>query len=115
MDYSVTISFDGIVGSDKDYTVWAESEDEAAEYARDEAADDLSVLDVANTDDGEYTVTVGFGDYIGVEEDYIVDADDEDEASEAALEAAKDDLVVGSVYYADDDDEGIYREPRTHY
>ena len=42
----------------------------------------------------QYRVTVNFNGYIGSDETYVVDAENEEEAREAALEMAAKDLDV---------------------
>ena len=44
-----------------------------------------------------YEVSIGFAGYVGAEEIYKVDEEDEDEAIEAALAEARDDLSVEDV------------------
>ena len=43
---------------------------------------------------GTYTVTIGFAGFIGVENQYEVDAENEEAAKEEALQMAMDDLDV---------------------
>lgn len=44
--YDVTITFAGFIGCEQTYTVDASSREEAEELAREEAIDDLEILDV---------------------------------------------------------------------
>lgn len=92
-EYTVQVNFAGFIGSDVDYDVVAETEEAAIAAAIDEATSDLDVVDVEETDEGEYTVTVGYGGFVGVEEQYEVSADDADEACEAAIDEAVWDLT----------------------
>ena len=55
-------------------------------------------------EDGYYTVVIGFGGYIGAENEYNIQADSKEEAVEDALEEARDDLEVISV----DGEEYVY-------
>lgn len=48
--YTVTINFAGYIGSDEDYTVYAESEEEAEQLALEEAKNDLEVISVNGED-----------------------------------------------------------------
>ena len=91
-DYRITINFAGYVGADNTYSVVAETREEAIEEAIEEAADDLTIENIEYIDDGEYEVTIGFCGYIGVEETYVVSADSEEDAENAAIEEAKWDL-----------------------
>lgn len=52
-----------------------------------------------------YKVSIGFAGFIGVENEYEVDATSEDEAREEALQMAYDDLSIENVTCYDDDDE----------
>ena len=52
-----------------------------------------------------YKVSVGFAGFIGIENEYEVDATSEDEAREEALQMAYDDLSIESVTCDDDDEE----------
>lgn len=52
-----------------------------------------------------YTVTVNFAGYIGADEDYDVTEANEDDAIDAALEQARDDLSVEDI---EEIDEGEY-------
>jgi len=97
MDYVVTVNFGGFIGADVEYEVSADSEEEAEEASLEAAAEDLTVDDIVDEGDGNWTVTVGFAGMVGVGNDYDVTGDDEDEASEAAIEEAKWDLEVDSV------------------
>ena len=92
--YEVTVNFGGYIGADETYDVDASDESEARELAFAEAVDDLSVEDIVETDEGEWEVTVGFAGFIGVENTYTVYAGSENEAVEAALQEARDDLDV---------------------
>lgn len=44
-----------------------------------------------------WRITINFGGYIGVEEEYEVDAETREEAEEEAFEMARDDLSIVSV------------------
>ena len=82
--YTVTISFGGYVGSENDYEVDGDfNEDGARKEALEQAKEDLSVEDITETDD-EYEVEVGFAGMMGVSNTYTVYADDEEEAEAAA-------------------------------
>lgn len=94
MEYIV--NFGGWIGADNTY--FADSEDEALEYA----FDDLDVIECEQIDNNEWCVTVGFCGYIGVENEYTVIADDEAQAYDEALEEARWDLEV---QYDEDEDE----------
>ena len=56
----------------------------------------LEVSSVEDEGDGEFAVTLNFGGYLGYDSTYYVDADDEDEAIDFAMEEAKDDISVES-------------------
>lgn len=45
-EYEVTVNFNGFIGCDETYTVYADSEDEAEELGIDAAIEDLEVIDV---------------------------------------------------------------------
>lgn len=92
IDYSVNVNFASFVGADNTYEVSAESEEDALDAAIEEAKADLEVTDIYESDEGEWTVTVGFDGMVGVEQEYVVYADDEDEAADAAIEEASGDL-----------------------
>ena len=91
-EYLIDVTFCGYIGTDQQYTEYADSEEDAIDQALDEAKDDLEVTDVVDNGDGTYDVQVNFAGYIGVDNTYVVDADDEDEAAELALEDAYMDL-----------------------
>jgi hypothetical protein len=92
MNYDVLVSFAGYVGSEQLYSVDANDEDEAIDLAIDEAADDLSSEETINQGDGEWLVEINFAGLAGITESYEVYGPSEDDAIEAALELAKDDL-----------------------
>lgn len=94
MEYTGNVTFAGYIGSDTEFTVYAEDESEAEELISEEAAAELTVEDVSQTDESEWEVTIGFAGFIGIEETYTVYEDTEDEAIEAALEEARADLEV---------------------
>ena len=96
-DYEVIVDFGGYIGGDEVYEVFAESRDDAESQALDLAKDDLTIEDINEFDEGEWEVEVGFAGFIGVSEVYTVYADSEEEASEAAIEEAADDLEVTGV------------------
>ena len=58
----------------------------------------------ASTETKTYTVSVNFAGYIGADEEYEVDAEDDDEAEILAVEAAMDDLSVTDITQIDDDE-----------
>ena len=87
--FVVTVNFGGYIGADEDYEVMAMDADSAIEEATELAKDDLTVEDINQLDDDEWEVTIGFCDFIGVEETYNVSGSDEDEAIENALEEAR--------------------------
>ena len=107
-EYEVVVSFCGFVGGDISYTVAAADEEDAENEAIELAKDDLEVNDIVQTADDEWEVTIGFGGLLGVEENYSVNADSEEEAIEEALELAADDLSAEFVdlteYPADAED-----------
>ncbi len=103
-EYSVTVNFAGFIGADEEYTEYAENEEDAISQALEDARDDFSVDDIEDNDDGSYDVTISFAGFIGTEETYTVYADDEDEASDSALEEAYSDLA-GEIYSEDEEDE----------
>ena len=90
--YDVNVNFGGYIGADKEYGVYANSEEEAEEEAFEEAREDLEPIDIIQVDDTEWEVTIGFDGLIGVEETYTVYGEDEDEAIENAIEEASYDL-----------------------
>lgn len=69
------------------------------------AKDDLETVDETQVDDDEWEVSVGFAGFIGVEETYTVYADSEEEAIDAALQEAQDNLSAEVVSYDDSDDD----------
>lgn len=105
LTYRVVVNFGGYIGADEEYIVTAADEESARIEAEDLAKNDLNIQDIAESDYGEWVVTVGFCDFIGAEEDYEVTADDEDEASEEALEMASADLSGEVVGITDEDEE----------
>lgn len=96
-EYEVEVRFGGFIGVEEIYTVSAYNEDEAHREALSEAAWDLNVENVENLGDDEYEVSITFGGYIGSEQYYTVDAEDDSEAEDAALDLASDDFEVLSV------------------
>lgn len=96
-DYCVTIGFCGMIGVEQEYTIYAEDEDSARMDALNEAEYDLEVENISDNGDGTFDVEVSFCGFIGCEEIFTVDAEDEDEAEEAALELAKDNLDILSI------------------
>lgn len=84
-----TFEIDAPVGVDEDYLLTKLLEEE-------DIYDFLEVTEVEDLGDGEYEVTINFGGYIGVDSFYTVDADDEDEAADFAIEEAKDDISIDS-------------------
>lgn len=51
--WTVTINFGGFIGCDEDYTVDAETREEAIEEAMEMAMEDIEVIDVTEEDDYE--------------------------------------------------------------
>lgn len=51
-EYTVTVNFAGFIGCDQEYTVYADSREEAEELALQEATDDLSVEVIDEEDEG---------------------------------------------------------------
>lgn len=51
-----------------------------------------------------YTIEVNFGGFIGADEEYEVDAANEDDAIDEALEMAKDDLNILNLKKTDEDE-----------
>lgn len=49
--WKVTVNFNGYFGCDEEYEVYAESEDEAEEYALEQARDDLGIVEIRCEDD----------------------------------------------------------------
>lgn len=49
-EYEVTVNFNGFIGCDETYTVYADSEDEAEELGIDAAIEDLEVIDIVEGD-----------------------------------------------------------------
>ena len=103
-DYTVEVGFASMIGVSNEYTVFATSVEEAKTDAIDTACEDLEVINVRDDGDGDYTVTVGFCGFIGVEEEFDVYADSEDEAEDEALEMAKEELEVIAIYDEDDNE-----------
>lgn len=101
--FTVTVNFAGYIGADEDYEVMAMDADSAIEEAIELAKDDLTVEDVNQIDEDEWEVSIGFCDFIGVEEIHNVSGSNEDEAIENALEEAVWDLS-GDIAEEDDDD-----------
>lgn len=105
IEYEVSVNFGGYVGADNIYTVYANDEEEAEDLAIEDAKSDLNFLDIVETDDGEWEVTIGFCDFIGVEETYQVYADDENSAFDAAVADAEWDLTAEVIDSAEEDEE----------
>jgi len=101
--FSITVSFGGYIGADEIYEVYADSEDEAIDEALDDAFENLEVEDVVETARDTWEVTIGFAGMIGVEETYEVEASNEEDACDAALEMARDDLEVTDISEEADD------------
>lgn len=49
-EYEVTVNFNGFIGCDETYTVYADSEDEAESSAIEEATADLEIIDIVEGD-----------------------------------------------------------------
>jgi hypothetical protein len=49
-EYEATVNFNGFIGSEQTYTVYADSEDEAESLGIEAAVDDLEVIDVVEDD-----------------------------------------------------------------
>ena len=97
-DYTVYINWGGyVVGQEQEYSEYADSIEEAVEFALNDASDDLEVEDIEEVDDGEYRVTVNFAGFIGYETEYEVYADNEEEAEEQALADARDDFEIARI------------------
>ena len=93
-NYTITIGYYGYMEIEKEYEVVATSKDEAIEYALEEAKQDLEVEDIEQEDENTYTVCVSFATYIEAEESFSVNAEDESEAEDLALEEASYELEV---------------------
>lgn len=93
-EYKVSVNFAGYIGADNVYYVYADSEEEAELAAIEEAKDDLEIISIDDNGDGSYTVTVGFGGFIGVEEPIEVVADSEEEAAERVYDEAEMELTA---------------------
>jgi len=52
-----------------------------------------------------YRVEIGFGGYLGVSEEYEVDADSREEAEELALQMAMDDLTVENLEEVEEEED----------
>lgn len=96
-NYEVIVGFNGFIGVEETYTVYANNVKDAEKLALFQAQEDLYVDSVEETDDGEYDVTVNFNGYIGSEETYTVYAGSEDEAESEAISEATNDLEVTDV------------------
>lgn len=98
--YDVVVDFCGM-NADNEYHVYAQNKTDAVLHALDEpgseAEQDLSVENIEDNGDGSYSVSVGFAGFIGVENEYTVYADSEEDAEIQAIEQAKDDLSIVSV------------------
>ena len=93
--YRVELNFGGFLGATEEIEVDAPegiSEDELIELIRTEYSyeleDMLSVSRIDNLGDGDWVVTINFSGYQGVDQEYSVYADYEDDAEEYALEEA---------------------------
>jgi len=51
MTYRITLNFGGYIGCENEYYVEADSREEAEELARQEALDDLEIVDVEEGED----------------------------------------------------------------
>ena len=96
-NYSVIITFATYVGSEEEFSVYAASEEEAAEQALEDARMELSDVDIAQIDDDEWEVTINWAGFVGIDETYTVYADSEEEAIDQAIEEAVGDLSVDEV------------------
>ena len=105
MTFTCNVTFAGYIGSDTEYVVDAENEEDAIQEAIGLAEGDLTIEDIAESDEGEYEVTVGFGEYVGIEETYTAYCDNESDAENVALEMAKDDLEAEILYEEDEDED----------
>lgn len=90
--YTANVTFAGYIGSDNEYDVKAADEDEARKAAFELAKEDLEATDIAQINDTEWEVTIGFASLMGIEETYTVYGEDEDEAIDNAIEEASYDL-----------------------
>ena len=104
-DYIVSVSFCGFIGAETEYDVTAENEEDAIELALDAAFDDLEVEDESQIDEQEWEFTISFAGFIGAEESYTAIGRTYDEAKEAALLQAYDDLEGEIVDEDEEDDE----------
>ena len=102
--YTVEVSFGGYIGSEVEYEVDAVDDHDAISQALDSAEDELDVVDLVESDEGEWEATVQFAGLIGVENTYTVYADSEDDAIVAALDEAAEDLDSEIVEESDDED-----------
>ena len=91
-EYKVLLNFGTYTGTDKEYVVYADSEEEAIEAAKEEARDDLYVEDLNQVDDDEWEASVSFAGFIGADSEYTVYADTEEEAWDIAIDEALYDL-----------------------
>lgn len=96
-NYIVTVGFAGFVGVEEEYEILARDKDDAELDAYEEAASDLSIESVDHIEDDEWEVTINFAGYIGADQTYTVFANDEDEASDSAIEEAEQDLEILNV------------------
>lgn len=104
-EYAVLITFCGFIGVEEEYIEYADNEDEAVEAAIEEAKQDLEVRNVVNNGDGTYDVEINFASYVGADNTYVVDAEDETDAELVALEEAYMDLECNDVSTASEDDD----------
>ena len=102
-EYEVSVNFAGYIGADETYTVYAENDEAAESLAVEMAREDLNIEDIDQVSDDEYVVTISFCDFIGVEEEYTVYADDETEAEDLAREEALSDLTPEIVSEEDEE------------
>ena len=103
--FAVNICFAGMLGCEEVYHIDDTSnEQEAITLAIELAKEDLEVIDVEEVDEGEYVVTVSFNGFIGCENQYDVYAENEEEATELALEESENDLE-GEIVDSDEEDE----------
>lgn len=96
--YEVVVGWNGFIGVENEYRIGANSRADAVYHAIDEpgseAEQDFSVDDITDNGDGSYDVTIS---WYGADETYTVNADDEDDAQNQALEEAKSSLEIITV------------------
>ena len=93
-NFTAEVNYGGFVGADESYDILATDEDDAYDQALDLVRDDLSIEDSVEVDEGEWEVTVGFAGFIGVENTYTVYENNEEDACDAAIEEAMDDISI---------------------